>query len=574
MKRILIYVFFVCGIILLHAAPLENIPLIITQPDGTEVLCYASGDEYFNWLHDKDGHIIIKDTISQYYCYVLEDTDSLVKILNNQVNKLPFRKSAKNHVIDRNKMISMYNQLENKPYRLILNRSVLHNVINNIVIYITFSDQDDYTASEISSISAMYNDSVVNANSVKQYFLKSSYNILTINSYFYPSDATTFSYKDDKPRNYYCPYSLSNPIGYTESLRKGREDSLLIKAITYIQHQIPSTLDLDTDKDGNVDNICFIIRGGTTAWNTLLWPHKWSLKQNKTINGIKVYNYNLQLYDFSILYGVGVLCHEFGHTLGLPDLYHGYADSTASKWSPIGVWDIMAEDGYYPQQTSGYMKYKYLKWIDDIPEITQNGRYTLSPISSSKQCYKIRIDDSSEFLFIEYRNKKHIYDTSLPNSGLLIYRVNPTKNGNFNAVECGGVNDEIYVYRPNGNFTSDGQIGLAPFCIELGATSFGSTTNPQQFLSNGNIGNIYIYNITTCNSTISFDVKICSSSDVIYNDEDMIPTYTNAKSITTIGDIILSTGNTVFEGSEQIILGGGFEVLNGASFEAVVIPCE
>ena len=54
----------------------------------------------------------------------------------------------------------------------------------------------------------------------------------------------------------------------------------------------------------------------------------------------------------------------------------------------------------------------------------------------------------------------------------------------------------------------------------------------------------------------------------------MIPTYTNAKSITTIGDIILSTGNTVFEGSEQIILGGGFEVLNGASFEAVVIPCE
>ena len=40
------------GLTLLVAAPLKNAPLTFTQPDGTPINIYASGDEFHNWLHD------------------------------------------------------------------------------------------------------------------------------------------------------------------------------------------------------------------------------------------------------------------------------------------------------------------------------------------------------------------------------------------------------------------------------------------------------------------------------------------------------------------------------------------
>ena len=40
-----------------HAAPLINVPVTVTQPDGEELHIFASGDEYYNWLHDAQGYI-------------------------------------------------------------------------------------------------------------------------------------------------------------------------------------------------------------------------------------------------------------------------------------------------------------------------------------------------------------------------------------------------------------------------------------------------------------------------------------------------------------------------------------
>ena len=42
-------------------------PYTIKQPDGTLINCYVSGDEYFNWLHDKDGFTIIQADDGYFY---------------------------------------------------------------------------------------------------------------------------------------------------------------------------------------------------------------------------------------------------------------------------------------------------------------------------------------------------------------------------------------------------------------------------------------------------------------------------------------------------------------------------
>jgi len=42
-----------------NAAYLEKIPITVTQPDGEEVHCFATGDEYYNWVHDEKGFTLV-----------------------------------------------------------------------------------------------------------------------------------------------------------------------------------------------------------------------------------------------------------------------------------------------------------------------------------------------------------------------------------------------------------------------------------------------------------------------------------------------------------------------------------
>ncbi len=568
---------FLCTLLLsamlLCSAPLENVPITLTQPDGTEISCYASGDEFYHWFHDANGNVIVQDPVTGFYCYREKKTNKLSAVHKCKSASSQLTKYTEDDSLQRDKMMAMYELPESHPYKFAASASTKSanatgTTINNIVIFITFSGQSDYTPEWIESFTQRFTNFEEGAISLKRYYWESSYHQLTVNSTFYPTGSSVYSYKDNHPETYYCPASSTNPDGYDSGdMRRIREQTLLANAIKYVSNQIPSSLNVDTDNDGKVDNVTFIVKGGGTAgWAELLWPHRWSLTEhNVIINGKKVYNYNLLSYVFS---NVATLCHEFGHTLGMPDLYHYGNDTiTGRKYYPVGSWDLMATTGNV--QMSGYMKNKYLHWITNIPTITQSGTYTLSPISSSSQCYKIPISGSNEYLYLEYRKETETYDTSIPNSGLLIYRINPSKNGNAGATECGGVNDEVYVYRPGGSLTSEGTLSTAPFCAGS-HNSFYEDTDPQEFLSNGNLGNIYISNVSSCASSISFHVDICPTNDVIYYQNSTIPANTNARTITTSGNVVLN-GDKVFNAVKSVTLKAGFKVPEGKSFEANVM---
>ncbi|MDZ7741560.1 MAG: hypothetical protein U5Q03_07385 [Bacteroidota bacterium] len=53
----------------LSAAYLVDYPMTVTQPDGTKIHCFASGDEYYNWLHDANDYTIIQSQTDGYYYY-------------------------------------------------------------------------------------------------------------------------------------------------------------------------------------------------------------------------------------------------------------------------------------------------------------------------------------------------------------------------------------------------------------------------------------------------------------------------------------------------------------------------
>ena len=69
------------------AAPLKNIPVRITQPDGQVIECFASGDEFYNYLHDANGFTIVKGE-GGYYCYAIHDSKGEVVASTYRVDVL------------------------------------------------------------------------------------------------------------------------------------------------------------------------------------------------------------------------------------------------------------------------------------------------------------------------------------------------------------------------------------------------------------------------------------------------------------------------------------------------------
>lgn len=501
------------------AAPFKFLKTIVYQPDSSRLELYASGDEFYNWLHDKEGYTIIQD-IDGYYCYAQningELSASPYKVGQVHPDSLGIPKWLKKQKTPQNPRRAR-NSLPIPVY------APHSGNLNNVVIFISF--QDD---SEFSTPRSQYEEKFNKASgpSLKHYYQEVSYGKFTINSSFFPSCplSSNISYKAHKNRGYYEPKSAVNPEGYTsgdETAIRQREHGLIKEAIIALKNEIETTFsasDLDQDGDGFVDNVSFVLKGNSGGWSELLWAHRWSLyTEDVRIHGKRVYDYVFQPEN---QVEVRTLCHEMFHSLGAPDLYHYSYDG----FTPVGIWDLMENSDAH---MGAYMKWKYAKqaWIKDIPEITCPGRYTLSALKNNNVnvCYKIKPQGTtSEFFIIEYRKAEGLYESSLPGSGLLIYRINPSiEQGNRN-----GPPDEVYIYRPGGTNSSDGDIYNAHFALNEGRTDFNLTTNPRPFLSDGSIPGLSISQISETSNTISFTISgigSCSSeildTDLVYRSD-------------------------------------------------------
>ncbi len=372
--------------------------------------------------------------------------------------------------------------------------------LNTVCIFIKFQGESEFS-SQRSNYETMFNS--LSSSSLKSYYKEVSYNKLNITTYLYPEcqPSTNLSYVFPKPRGYFQPYSSSNTIGYSDVRQaRLREHEILDSAVKYCVNQIPSSINFDFDNDGYVDNTVFIFKGSPGAWGDVgLWPHSGVLDTyDSRINNKRVYHYSLQLETYA---SASVFCHETFHVFGAPDLYRYFTSGT-----PVGSWDIMAS-GF--AHMGAYMKYKYTNknWIDTIPLITKSGTYTLSPlISDTNNCYRINSPyTNDEFFILEYRKQTGLYESSLPGSGLLVYRINNLA-GDGNG---GGPPDEIYIFRKGGTPTATGTISQAHFSSGVGRTAINDfNTDPKCFLSSGSAGGLDIRNIGTAGNTLSFDVVI------------------------------------------------------------------
>lgn len=173
------------------------------------------------------------------------------------------------------------------------------------------------------------------------------------------------------------------------------------------------------------DGLCFLIAGTrypTGLRNSIFWPHR----NVHTYKG-KKYSYFTGPEGGNQMTSISTPCHEFGHMLGLPDLY-ARPENPGSEG--MGQWCAMSLQisGGRPQHYSAWCKER-LGWLKPAvidPRVKQ--KLILSPVENSPtECFKVLVRaDGSEYLLLENRRKIG-FDQGLPGEGLLIWRVVQTR---------------------------------------------------------------------------------------------------------------------------------------------------
>jgi M6 family metalloprotease-like protein len=201
-------------------------------------------------------------------------------------------------------------------------------------------------------------------------------------------------------------------------------------------------------RDGEVPNLFVVQAGGGAEWSldgNLIWSHAWSFtddgRQPLLVDGVKVNNYAMMPMvggDITGFLGqksgpypptVGVFAHEYGHVLGLPDLYD-YGSDGASEG--VGDYSLMAGgswnrypnapifSGNSPAHMDPWSKYR-LGFVSPI-EITAAQTLTLPPSETSPVVYKMVVPFSNGKEYYLFENRQQIgFDQGLSRRGPAVH---------------------------------------------------------------------------------------------------------------------------------------------------------
>ena len=194
----------------------------------------------------------------------------------------------------------------------------------------------------------------------------------------------------------------------------------------------------DEDGDTYVDNVFVFFAGGDEAErpdkSELIWSHSWYIKSGAGISlvldGKRIDRYACTAelaYDGESyqMTGIGTFCHEYSHTMDLPDLYD--TDYEENGWGAgMWTWTSLMDGGNMnnDNNTPPYFNAieRELLGIAKPVMIERNGTYTLEPIHLNNRFYRLNTRNLGEYYLFECR-KETGWDSHIMGSGMLIYHI-------------------------------------------------------------------------------------------------------------------------------------------------------
>lgn len=427
-----------------------------TQPDGTTIEVRLTGDEFHHYWQDQAGNVVKCDSLGYWRVVESQPTPATIKARRQASRMLQSRP---------NKAVGSVNLAPRGLVILVnFNNSKFANA-NNQAAMNELMNSDNYT----------YNGAT---GSVRQFF----------------SDQSDGQYTPDF--DVVGPVTLSKNVAYYGSNDANGNDVLpgdmVVEAcsIANASYGVDFT-QYDNDSDGEVDFVYLIYAGKGEAdggADNTIWPHNWDLASayyydncsystsQRKFDGKTINNYACSgELDGSSgkRAGIGTIAHEFGHVIGLPDLYDiDYGQNYEDEMTP-GSWHIMDggsynNEGRTPPNYTIYDKY-FLGWKtptnpgDTAQTLTLQAAgtdgYNAYQITSGNS--QLDATSTTTAYYIENRQQSG-WDAYLPGHGLVIWRIMYSQS----------------VWEANGPNDTDGTIRYAVVSASGKTTGIGTGADP------------------------------------------------------------------------------------------------
>lgn len=491
------------------------------QPDGSILNLYLKGDKAIHWAETTDGYTIIANSIGFYEYAKIDENGNLVStnvVAKNESERTITDKS----IVSNLKKASFYSEKQIKSKKEAytgtqksdLRSFPVDGNPNFLVLLIQFSDLSfTFSLSDLDNLLNQTNYGGI--GSFKDYYNKNSNGKLNINTLV--DGIYTAPYNHD----YYGQNDANGYDMYVEEL----VSDLVSGADSYIDFS-----QYDNDGDAIVDGI-YVIYAGTGEASSAdpndIWPHNMPSITPILVDGVWIESYTCSNeLSGTALDGIGTICHEFGHALGLPDFYDTDYEGSGGQAEGTGTWDVM-DGGCYngngntPANHNPYSK-QMLGW-QTTKVISSNGSYVLPAATQDTIAYVIKANGYDEEFYLENRQWEG-FDYELQSHGMLIYHcdlsyltpermdlndinVDPLHQG-FDLEEADNENtDETGDTYPGNSINS----------------SFTDATNPSSMLWASANFNYPIVNIAENSSTgnITFDVSGFVGINDVYENENV-----------------------------------------------------
>lgn len=287
--------------------------------------------------------------------------------------------------------------------------------------------------------------------------------------------------------------------------------------------------DYDWDSDGEVENIYVTYAGYGEAdggEDDTIWPHQWDLASatgsSLTLDGVTINTYacGAELKDGqgTTISGIGTMCHEYSHCLGLPDFY----DPDYSGGHGMFDWDLMDGgsyngDGFCPAGYTAYERW-FSGWLEPVELNTACNVSDMKAIEDNPEAYIIYNDQNRNEYYMLANHQQKGWDKEEAGKGMLILHVDYSKS----VWDNNGPNDDpnhqrMTIIPADNTFNYQTYEGTKYYYANDGDTWPGKTNNtaltdtstPKASLYNKNTDGTYlmhkpIEDITEENGLISF----------------------------------------------------------------------
>ncbi len=170
--------------------------------------------------------------------------------------------------------------------------------------------------------------------------------------------------------------------------------------------------------------------GGDDIWSMYWYRSSGSTNLISTNDGVGINGLTIvPEKEYGTTQALGTICHEFGHQLGLPDLY----DTTYNTEGGMGKWSLMATGNYNGTPKGSKPAFldpicrKLLGW-SDVVNITDNQQNFNFEFGKTYRLEKGGAASGDDYYYIEKRGLiSGSWDEGLPGEGLLIFHVNGAK---------------------------------------------------------------------------------------------------------------------------------------------------